>query len=703
MKTSRKPIFILIIASLIGALLYWQFNKKQIIRQAIQSAVEKGSDSLYSIRYDSSSIDEVAGNAVFYNLRLQSDSLYSLLKSDSLALMSAIISIWVPKLEVRGVNVAGLISGNKIEANEIQIERPNVHIILPPGDSVRLNAEDSLKLYERITGGFKLISSGLISLRDGSLSISNGSEVAHTNIKGINLNISNLKIDSTKNYNNLVSYFVNEMESRVDSVILLSKNSSRIIRIAGINYSAIKKFVKVERYVESDNTLKNIHSDIRHTGFSNLSTADFIQRREISADTFYSSGGKIQIEIDKSGGTKDLRKQITINNEYFNKVHIRNISFGKADVSVIESKSKKEIAEIKGLSLRASGIDAINFNFNIPWVLENSNWVIAGDRIIVPQKNADYKTEIGKFVMNKLNATVTVESVKLNPVDTDEQFMRKQKHQKDHYRISLVDLQMTGVRFNEFLNQTITAETARVQPDLYIYNDRTLPPDVSSKVGKYPQQMLQKLPVPISIDRLNIRKGKVVYREKGAISKKSGDVIFTGINATVNNFSNTNKKEMVLNAEASFLGIASLKTQWRFPMHLKNGSFFITATINKADARKFTKVTEPLGMAQIKSGKLNKFELDMKGDDYGSAGSAKVLYKDLNITYLEEPKGNDTINKKNLLTFFANIFTKDANPSNGKTRINSVGIPRDTSRSFFNLVWKSIFEGVKKTAAGKSM
>jgi hypothetical protein len=265
------------------------------------------------------------------------------------------------------------------------------------------------------------------------------------------------------------------------------------------------------------------------------------------------------------------------------------------------------------------------------------------------------------------------------------------------------------LQFERLLQQRIlSASSASVQPDLYIFNDRTLPPDLSSKVGKYPQQMLQQLAAPVTINRLLVRNGKVVYRERGAISKKFGDVGFTRINASVSNFSNLKqqfgaKSEMVLQAEAYFLGITPLKTTWRFPMPEKNGSFSISATIGQADATKFNTVTEPLGMAKIKSGQLNGLRLNMKGDDYGSAGSTTVLYNDLKIIYLEEPKGKDTINKKNLLTFIANIFTKDDNPSNGKTRSNSVGIPRDTTRSFFNLVWKSIFEGVKKTAAGKSM
>ncbi|HEX2682760.1 MAG TPA: hypothetical protein VHL77_02435, partial [Ferruginibacter sp.] len=68
-------IFIVLIAlGLIGGWIYWQQYKKSIIRSKIENAVANGTDSLYFIHYDSSSIDEINGHASFYNVTLQSDS-----------------------------------------------------------------------------------------------------------------------------------------------------------------------------------------------------------------------------------------------------------------------------------------------------------------------------------------------------------------------------------------------------------------------------------------------------------------------------------------------------------------------------------------------------------------------------------------------------------------------------------------------------
>lgn len=699
----RKIVVIVLSLAGIVALLYWQFNKKQIIHDAIQSAVVKGSDSIYTIRYDSSYIDEVSGNATFFNLRLQSDSLYRLLRDDSTRLQAAIVSVYVSQLRVLGVNIPGLLTQNKIEAREIEIERPIIKIVLPPGDTATFSSEDSVNLYNRLTGNFNSIRAGKISVRNGQVLVATGLQPERIGIKGIHLSLTNLDIDSTKDYTNIISYFIRELEAGIDTVILLPKKSNRSIRISGVKYSAPSKELRVDQYSASYGNNPTSQTDIRDITFTNLSTENFINRHEISADTLSASGGKIHIELETGGKESDISKQIVINNDYFNKVHINNLRFGKTDVTLAKKDDKKAIAKAKALTLQVSDINSLEFSFNLPWMLSNSNWKITGNSLDLPATGSNYKTEIGSFVLDKPSAIASFDNIQLQPLQTDEEFMRQQKEQKDHYRLKIANLRFTGLQFDDLLQKKISASRATLQPDIYIYNDRTLPPDLSSKVGRYPQQLFQKVSIPINIHRLEVINGKVVYRERGAISGKTGDVLFSGINATISNLSNKNSGDIVMNADGSFLGVAPLTTTWRFPMEKKNGSFSVSATIKAADARKFNSVTEPLGMAKIKSGDLKKLQLNMKGDDYGSAGSLTVLYNNLKIIYLEEPKEGDSINRKTLLTFFANIFTKDDNPSNGRIRSNSVGIQRDTTRSFFNLIWKSIFEGVKKTAAGKSM
>src|SRR5690606_33213641 len=118
---------------------------------------------------------------------------------------------------------------------------------------------------------------------------------------------------------------------------------------------------------------------------------------------------------------------------------------------------------------------------------------------------------------------------------------------------------------------------------------------------------------------------------------------------------------------------------------------------------KLSSITEPLGMASISEGKINKLAFSMTGTDLASTGNAVLLYQDLNIKLLK-PGADSTaeLEKKTVASGLVNLFMKSNNPSREKTRTATIDYKRDVYKSFFNLLWKSIFDAAKKIAAGKS-
>ena len=129
MKKYLLIIIVIVATAGVGGWFYWQQHKKGIIKNSIENAISKGTDSLYFIHYDSSSIDEVNGNASFYNITLQSDSLQKQLQLFDTASSATIYNIAIKEVSVRGANIAGLLSNTSIEANAIFIKQPVIYII----------------------------------------------------------------------------------------------------------------------------------------------------------------------------------------------------------------------------------------------------------------------------------------------------------------------------------------------------------------------------------------------------------------------------------------------------------------------------------------------------------------------------------------------------------------------------------------------
>ena len=74
-----------------------------------------------------------------------------------------------------------------------------------------------------------------------------------------------------------------------------------------------------------------------------------------------------------------------------------------------------------------------------------------------------------------------------------------------------------------------------------------------------------------------------------------------------------------------------------------------------------------------------------------------MRYKDFKISMFKKTQENTATKKRRFLSAIANTLIKNDNPQNGTLRSFSVEYDRDPSKSFFNLVWKSVFTGMKGT------
>jgi hypothetical protein len=100
-------------------------------------------------------------------------------------------------------------------------------------------------------------------------------------------------------------------------------------------------------------------------------------------------------------------------------------------------------------------------------------------------------------------------------------------------------------------------------------------------------------------------------------------------------------------------------------------------------------------MGSIKSGNIKSFDFNLKGNNVKAVGDAVLLYNNLKIKLLKNRE--EEIKNRSVSSFFANILIKDQNPSNGNTRTGKIAFDRVMTKSFFNIVWKSIFDGAKKS------
>ncbi|RYY71962.1 MAG: hypothetical protein EOO13_01215 [Chitinophagaceae bacterium] len=709
MKKGWKIVLIVVAVILVGGIIYWQLVKKGIVKNAIENAVSKGTDDEYYVKYESSNIDEINGNATFNNIVLQSDSLQQKLYLDDTSVSATIFNVRIAQLNITGANIPSFLKQNTVEANKIEIIKPVITIIQTGKEQTSLSAEDSLALYDRLTGKFKSIQAGEISIVDGVIAFANGKKSPHTTLQNVDINLKNLKVDSTRNYDNLVSYFVKDVVATVETVTTKNEKNGNLFVMEGIQYNAPGRFLIIDRIFQKD--IKNGQPllELKGNTVRGISTNDFIINRTIKADSVTTNGGIVSIYRNKKSGSRN--EEIEIDNDFFDEAWIKNIRLDNTTLNIY-NRATPDAAPltVKNIRFKASDIAEAQDGTNLKRLIGNSNWSVSGDGLAMNTKDNFYKISLGAFVLDNKQSSLKLQSFSLSPLISETAFMKQQKFQKDQYNISLYNILLTGVDVKMLVNeQQLVAERATLSPQVKIFNDRTLPFDTTSKIGMYPQQQLYKLDFPLYIKTLTINNGHISYRERGRLSTQIGNVFFSNVNGTVSNVTNmkdrlSNNNVMIVEASGSFLGLSKLTTTWRMPINSSNGAFNATGSLGSFDASKLSSITEPLGMATIEKGNVKSFRFGMSGDDYGAKGDASLLYDNLKIKLLKnkgEP-GEPDIQKKTVTSFVANLIMKDKNPSNGITRAADIDFKRDTKKSFFNLLWKSVFQGAKKVATGKN-
>ncbi len=705
MKKTIIAVVVIIASILLAVFIYWQQHKKGIIKSTIENAVSRGTDSLYFIHYDSSSIDEVNGNASFFHVALQSDSLQKQLLQFDTASSAIVYHILIDEVTIKGADIPALISNNYVNAKLIRIIHPVVYIISSgKKEKKSFSSEDSLAIYEKLLGKFKSIYAGEIMIEKGFVIFSYKSNEPHIALKDISVLLNNFRIDSSRNYQNILSYFIKGVVAKVKEISL--NGALNQTTFTDVEYNATRRFIRLKKFQQKNNQHQVVF-DINNTSINNISTDSFILNQQLKAEELISGGGILTFYRKQSKKENTYKDEIEIDNNYFDEALLNNITIGNTNILIYDRAKPNEAPFIlKNIKFKATDIQKLYSGTSIRNLISRSNWALSGDGFSFISANKRYKMNVGAFDINNVNSSMHISSFSVIPLLTEEAFSKSLRYQDDLFKLNFKNIELKGIDTKLLITQKrLEVETAILQPDIRAFNDRTVAPNPASKVGKYPHQLLHNISYPLNIKKVVIKNGYVAYKERGAISGQTGIVFFNKINGTIVNL--TNSKEeisknnlLVLNARALFMGVSDLKTTWKLPLNTSNGAFEVTGVGGGFDAKSLNKITEPLGMLSIRNGRVDQITFELTGTDLMAKGTSTLLYEDLKIDLLKMDS-TDT-KKKGLMSFVANVLIKDKNPQNGELRKNEVNQERDINKSFFYLVWKSIFKAAKKTVTGKN-
>lgn len=316
-----------------------------------------------------------------------------------------------------------------------------------------------------------------------------------------------------------------------------------------------------------------------------------------------------------------------------------------------------------------------------------------------------YKMKAEWITYSSKERKLEIDSFKLQPTLEKEDFYGAANHQTSLYYIEFAKVRFLNTRLDRFIHNNIIDGDSVVfeQPDIKIYNDKSLPPDFESKIGKYPHQKLLKAPSTIMLKNIVLKNASLSYTEKNGRTLQNGTFAVNDLNLHATNVTNDpaligQNRFCTANLDGNIFGNSPVSLSLKLYLDSLNGRYDATGSIKNVSASQLNSLAMPLANVQINSFNLHHLDFNVAAEDFSAVSNVRLKYNNLSLTIRKIDEETGANKTKKFLTKVLNRFVIwDDNPGpDGIERIaQNKRVSRLTTQSFFGLLWKAIFAGMQ--------
>jgi len=413
---------------------------------------------------------------------------------------------------------------------------------------------------------------------------------------------------------------------------------------------------------------------------------------------------KVPAKSDTAKVEKSLYEQIS---KTFKSIHVNSVNIVDADFDYInKSGPKKTKNSVKHLDITVkdflldslSGQDTSRFYYT-----KDISFQLAGYKSVTKDKM--YSMKIDTISGSAATKNVTIKGLKLLPLYPELIFARKYKVQKDRYNLTFDNIEFNGVDFIGLnTDQKVHAKSLKIGPaNVEVFMSRESPPPPGFDKGKnFPHMALKRLNIPVIVDTVKLKNVNLKYSEYNPASKKTGSVEFKALTGNILNVTNdslrlSKNNHAFADLNTLLMGSGKLNVKIDFNLTDQNGAFSYSGNLGNFNMQKLNPLSKSLGLVEIESGNIQRVAFKANGNLRSASGSLSMAYSNLKVKLLSDNIDGEGTKEKGFLSFLANnILVKDENPKKGEApRTATMTNTRIPSASFFNLMWKTVFIGIK--------
>lgn len=503
--------------------------------------------------------------------------------------------------------------------------------------------------------------------------------------KNLNVDVNQLRFDKETRESLIPVGYKNFQISGRD--VLFSNNQDFTIGSISLNpkKGELKNISVVPNGSAPEKTSMNLLTDyIRFT----INKWDFTDKK-MNLDVNEVLMSRVKGKITAGTGKTVNRKKQNFNGIQF-PIIIRKVILQNSDI--IYSKNNQPLS-FQDLNATVNDIQLINKK-------DNSGIDAKISKYAVSTKNFGYKTKFYNMTAGFLKLdqnTINVTAFAMKPLVSRAQFIKMIPVESDLYDITANQIAANGT-WDLFSDQKlIRASNVTIRnADANIFRSK-IPEDDPKEKPLY-SRMLRSIKIPMVVNNLNLKDSKLVYEEDTPESAGPGKLTFSNFNMNVKNLNSAkikgNPTRVDIKINCSFMNLAPLSVNWNFDVADQGDRFAISGRTTNLPATGINPFIRPY-LHVTATGTIQEMLFNFRGNPKGLDGKFNLKHKDLKVTILDK----ENKDKKGFLTAVANLLVKS---DSGKLPedVDVEDVERDPTKSFFNLFWKGIEQGLKKTLIG---
>ena len=309
----------------------------------------------------------------------------------------------------------------------------------------------------------------------------------------------------------------------------------------------------------------------------------------------------------------------------------------------------------------------------------------------------DYILNINGVELNTNDSVLHIDSVQVIPRYSKHDFAYKTKKPGrvdcTWNDISLMGFDFDGIAFYKRCKaDTMTLNGFTV----YSYKNKNVPP--TPEVKPLFQHILQTLPISVDIPFVKFENGNVFHEELAEHRIHAGKIMFAHIQGHIDGLTNivkTKNQYLKVTADGSIMKTAKMNVVFSLPVDPKNEIFTLTGHVRRLQFAEFNEMLEPAAHLSIESGKSDRIDFSLIGNEKTATVNMLLLYEDLEVAVLTP----DNKRKRWLLSELANDLILIRDNPHGKQAQRQVKSSADRNIYLyqFNFLWITMLEGIKES------